>query len=245
MDTETTQSKSIWDTLLKLDKSCAPGIEDEYRCDVVLGPDNEKCVKLFLRNEDCYQRILCPQEWKEALYCLQNKPREQCVPQIEKSRTCKKSIFENLTSPSLSQHFELVANTNEKCELHLMRHINCVQQLDEFDQECLEREKIFSTCFYGSVTPSELWKKWRTCEKQHPVNADEECFEELESMRTASFKRADTLCKESGVPKHVVERIGGPEKTLKFLSSLVYSAHCGYHFKDYDPRLYMNKNQNN
>lgn len=49
----------VWDQLRKLDDTCSHIIEEEIMCDLLRGPEDEECQKLFLQNEDCYQRVLC------------------------------------------------------------------------------------------------------------------------------------------------------------------------------------------
>lgn len=49
----------VWDQLRKLDKECGHIMEEEIMCDLLRGPEDEECQKLFLQNEDCYQRVLC------------------------------------------------------------------------------------------------------------------------------------------------------------------------------------------
>jgi hypothetical protein len=52
-------SSPLWDQIKKLKSNCGLTIEEEQMCDLMRGPDHESCQKLFLQNEDCYQRVLC------------------------------------------------------------------------------------------------------------------------------------------------------------------------------------------
>jgi hypothetical protein len=45
--------------LKKLHQNCGALMEQEQICDLMLGPEHNDCQKLFLQNEDCFQRVLC------------------------------------------------------------------------------------------------------------------------------------------------------------------------------------------
>jgi hypothetical protein len=45
--------------LKKLHQNCGALIEEEHMCDLMRGPEDEACQSLFLKNEDCFQRVLC------------------------------------------------------------------------------------------------------------------------------------------------------------------------------------------
>eukprot|EP01127_Copromyxa_protea_P015961 TRINITY_DN4676_c0_g1_i1.p1 TRINITY_DN4676_c0_g1~~TRINITY_DN4676_c0_g1_i1.p1 ORF type:complete len:180 (+),score=32.83 TRINITY_DN4676_c0_g1_i1:82-540(+) len=149
-------------------------------CDSVKGPEHPDCQKLFLRNEDCYQRSLCTERWKEALDCVNNKSPEACEPLIRRSRACKDAFWGRMLTPSLREYLTNVANTNIICEPHIVRHQRCVSVLGRNDKECLDREMIAQECYYSNTVPKDLWKEWKDCKALAGDDASEICSIELE-----------------------------------------------------------------
>jgi len=191
---------------------------------------------MFKRNEDCYQKTLCPDEWNAAFGCLQAKSREECMNLISLSRECKDLLFSRFITPTFRQYLESVGKAYMDCEESKLRHLNCVSLLGEYDQECMDREIIFKNCYYGRIVPRDLWRDWKLCEKEHGPKSTIECIPELDSIRIAMGKRADQLCNDISLDKSTVNSFGGPNRALDIATKIVYASHSNNIFKDYDPR---------
>lgn len=121
-----------WELLRKTWNTCKGSIEDEMTCDALKGPDHPDCQRLFLRNEDCFQRVLCQERyvgvtyhhshcyrWKEALDCINSKAPEACELLVKRSRACKDRIFQTMLSAPLREYLGVVGKLLLTCDLFL------------------------------------------------------------------------------------------------------------------------------
>jgi len=230
---------STWEELKKVRSNCGNFISEEMMCDLLRGPEDEECQKLFLQNEDCYQRTLCHERWKDALHCLRTKPHETCERYVTRSRNCKDDYFRQLLSPPLKEYLQNEARINVECEELQIRHANCLAVFGQYEKECLDREYILNQCILGKSVPKHQWKEWKICEKslKETDEPNEACFDELENIRAVLFERSKLVALSvPGVDFSSFKETGGPDGTLEFLSKIYYGSHYGNIFKSFDPR---------
>eukprot|EP01130_Rhizamoeba_saxonica_P009903 TRINITY_DN4041_c0_g1_i1.p1 TRINITY_DN4041_c0_g1~~TRINITY_DN4041_c0_g1_i1.p1 ORF type:complete len:238 (+),score=49.38 TRINITY_DN4041_c0_g1_i1:83-796(+) len=217
-----------------INSRCRQKIEDEYKCDVLYGPDDDRCVHLFFENEDCFQQSLCEERWREALSCVRRKDAISCKREIARSRNCKNGWFRKLFTPQLTQYMRDLKTARLTCEEQIMKHTNCADLLGEDYPECVDRELIRNDCILSNILPIKMWVDWKKCQNEKDNLQD--CYAELDDIRYSLHKRAEGILLGMGFKPTDVKKLGGGDELLEYVTKITYSGHADHILKDYDPR---------